>query len=144
MHCPILTSAMQRMCVLSGNPMRRCLCHTKQRAFNAGESGILGNMAELMVREIWGAYEHVHQHRIAQLVRAGKTHLVLRMQHAFSSTALRSRTRKSCTILPSLDLVGEVRPGQSVLFCTLCPGESWQNRCCRSSSNLQTWCMVSS
>lgn len=30
---------------------------------------IMGNMADLMVREIWGAYEHAHKQRVMQLIR---------------------------------------------------------------------------
>jgi hypothetical protein len=29
----------------------------------------MGNMADLMVREIWGAYEHAHKQRVMQLIR---------------------------------------------------------------------------
>ena len=48
----------------------RCLCHSKPCSFEAANRMILGNMADLMVREIWGAYEHAHRQRILQLVRA--------------------------------------------------------------------------
>ena len=30
---------------------------------------IMGNMADLMVRELWGAYEHEHKQRVMQLTR---------------------------------------------------------------------------
>ena len=48
----------------------RCLAHSEPH--DLGESGraILRNMAELIVRELWGCYEHEHQQRILQLVSA--------------------------------------------------------------------------
>lgn len=30
---------------------------------------IMGNMADLVVRELWGAYEHEHKRRVMQLIR---------------------------------------------------------------------------
>ena len=30
---------------------------------------IMGNMADLVVRELWGAYEHEHKQRVMQLIR---------------------------------------------------------------------------
>ncbi len=30
---------------------------------------IMGNMADLVVRELWGAYEHQHKQRVMQLIR---------------------------------------------------------------------------
>lgn len=47
----------------------RCLCHSKLRKFGMSEKLIMGNMADLMVREIWGAYEHAHKQRVMQLIR---------------------------------------------------------------------------
>ena len=30
---------------------------------------ILKNMADLMLREVWGAYEHAHEQRVLQLTK---------------------------------------------------------------------------
>lgn len=47
----------------------RCLCHSKPHKFDMTTQLIIGSMADLMVREIWGAYEHAHRQRIMQLIR---------------------------------------------------------------------------
>ncbi len=59
--------------ISNGRAACRCLCHSKPRSFEAANRMILGNMADLMVREIWGAYEHAHRQRILQLVRLLRT-----------------------------------------------------------------------
>ena len=47
----------------------RCLCHSKPHKFDMTTQLIIGSMSDLMVREIWGAYEHAHKQRIMQLIR---------------------------------------------------------------------------
>ena len=53
-----------------GRPcMCRCLCNAKPRKFDLSNKLIMGNMADLVVRELWGAYEHQHKQRVMQLIR---------------------------------------------------------------------------
>lgn len=47
----------------------RCLCHSKPHKFDMTTQLIISSMSDLMVREIWGAYEHAHKQRIMQLIR---------------------------------------------------------------------------
>ena len=49
--------------------MCRCLCNAKARKFDLSNKLIMGNMADLVVRELWGAYEHQHKQRVMQLIR---------------------------------------------------------------------------
>ena len=49
--------------------MCRCLCKAKPRKFDMSNKLIMGNMADLVVRELWGAYEHQHKQRVMQLIR---------------------------------------------------------------------------
>ena len=49
--------------------MCRCLCNAKPRKFDMSNKVIMGNMADLVVRELWGAYEHEHKQRVMQLIR---------------------------------------------------------------------------
>ena len=49
--------------------MRRCLCNAKPQKFDISNKLIMGNMADLVVRELWGAYEHQHKQRVMQLIR---------------------------------------------------------------------------
>ncbi|BDA44193.1 probable serine/threonine-protein kinase STY13 at C-terminar half [Coccomyxa sp. Obi] len=46
-----------------------CLCHSKPHKFDMTTQLIISSMSDLMVREIWGAYEHAHKQRIMQLIR---------------------------------------------------------------------------
>ena len=48
---------------------RRCLFNARPRKFDVSDKLIMGNMADLMVRELWGAYEHEHKQRVMQLTR---------------------------------------------------------------------------
>ena len=50
--------------------MCRCLAHSQPDGMDESRQLILRNMAELIVRELWGCYEHEHQQRILQLVSA--------------------------------------------------------------------------
>jgi len=45
------------------------MCHSKQHKFDKANKMIMASMADLMVREIWGAYEHAHKQRLMQLIR---------------------------------------------------------------------------
>ncbi|CAL8465638.1 g5174 [Coccomyxa elongata] len=45
------------------------LCHSKAYTLDFMNRSILKNMADLMVREVWGAYEHAHSQRILQLTK---------------------------------------------------------------------------
>ena len=54
---------------MSSPCMRRCLCNAKPRKFDLSNKLIMGNMADLVVRELWGAYEHQHKQRVMQLIR---------------------------------------------------------------------------
>lgn len=47
----------------------RVLCHSKAYMLDFMNRSILKNMADLMVREVWGAYEHAHSQRILQLTK---------------------------------------------------------------------------
>ncbi len=49
--------------------MCRCLCNAKPRRFDISNKMIMGNMSDLVVRELWGAYEHEHKQRVMQLIR---------------------------------------------------------------------------
>jgi hypothetical protein len=46
------------------------LLHSQPYKLDAINSTILKNMADLMVREVWGAYQHAHEQRILQLTKA--------------------------------------------------------------------------
>lgn len=43
--------------------------NARPRKFDVSDKLIMGNMADLMVRELWGAYEHEHKQRVMQLTR---------------------------------------------------------------------------
>ena len=43
--------------------------NARPRKFDVSDKLIMGNMADLMVRELWGAYEHEHKQRVMQLIR---------------------------------------------------------------------------
>ncbi|CAL8465702.1 g5238 [Coccomyxa elongata] len=45
------------------------LCHGKPYTLEPANRAILKNMADLMLREVWGAYEHAHEQRILQLTK---------------------------------------------------------------------------
>ncbi|KAK9834139.1 hypothetical protein WJX81_001741 [Elliptochloris bilobata] len=45
------------------------LCSAQTRKLEATNSAILSNMAGLLVREVWGAFEHRQKQRIRQLIR---------------------------------------------------------------------------
>ncbi len=57
----------------------RVLCHSQPYTLDLVNHTILKNMADLMVREVWGAYEHAHSQRILQLTKVG---------HSFSSSKM--------------------------------------------------------
>jgi len=45
---------------------RRGLCSAEARKLEAMNAAILSNMAGLLVREVWGAFEHRQKQRIRQ------------------------------------------------------------------------------
>jgi len=47
--------------------MCRCLLHGQAMKLTAANMAILKNMSDLMVRELWGAYEDSYKQRILQL-----------------------------------------------------------------------------
>lgn len=47
----------------------RVLMHGKPHQLDAANKMILRNMADLMTREVWGAYEHDHKQRVLQLTK---------------------------------------------------------------------------
>ena len=49
---------------------RRGLCSAQTRKLEAVNAAILSNMAGLLVREVWGAFEHRQKQRIRQARRA--------------------------------------------------------------------------
>lgn len=47
----------------------RVLLHGKPYTLEPANRAVLKNMADLMLREVWGAYEHAHEQRIVQLTK---------------------------------------------------------------------------
>ena len=52
-------------------PARRGLCSAQTRKLEAMNASILSNMAGLLVREVWGAFEHRQKQRIRQARQQG-------------------------------------------------------------------------
>ena len=65
-----VTEGLQALNDTPCSALRRCLAHSRPHDLDDSRRMILRNMAELIVRELWGCYQHGHQQRILQLVGA--------------------------------------------------------------------------